>query len=88
MNKKEALDQLLKQVDEDKRAPLVEKLRTADKSERAKILEEAGIRIPEDWKAAFKKAADFEVSDEDLDLVSGGCSCITFCSDSGGDCCD
>ena len=76
-------------MDEDKRAPLVEKLRTADKSERAKILEEAGIRIPEDWKAAFKKAADFEVSDDDLDMAAGGCLtyCISSCNcDS--DCCD
>ena len=90
MNKIEAFEQLLQQVDEDKRAPLIEKLRVADGEERLKILEEAGVRVPEDWKSAFRKGSNFEVSDDDLDIAAGGCftCCASYCCRNQSDCCD
>ena len=87
MNKKEMLETLLQQVDESERAPLVEKLRVANKEQRVQVLEEAGIKIPDDWKGASKSAGDFEVSDEDMDMVAGGCW-TDYCCSGTTDCCD
>ena len=86
MNKLEAFQELLQQVDEENRPAVVEKLRAADKGDRMKILEEAGIRLPEDWIAAFRNADGFEVNDDVLDQAAGGCTACD-CS-SGCDCCD
>ena len=86
MNKLEAFQKMLEQVDEENRPAVVEKLRAASKDDRIQVLEEAGVRLPEDWKAALRNADGFEVGDEELDQAAGGC---TACNcDSGRPCCD
>ena len=81
MTKKEALDILLLQVEEEKRADLIDKLSQAKtKEERLQVLEDEGISTTkESWEKAVKEAtgetADFEISDEELDMASGGGCC-------------
>ena len=85
MTRKERIDMVLAKIPEDKREAFVAQIREAkDPKERAKVLEEYGVAFTEEEKKAFRTEdqAGNEVSDDELDLVSGGgcASCNTYCN--------
>ena len=82
MTKKEAMNLVLSKVPEEKKEAFVTAIREAkNPKERLEILKKFGVTLTEDEAAAFKKQNTNEVSDDKLELASGGgCAhCNTYC---------
>ncbi|MBR2854666.1 MAG: hypothetical protein IKE81_10110 [Clostridia bacterium] len=83
MTKKEAMDLVLSKVPEEKKEAFVAAIREAKNlKERQEVLKKLDVTLTKDEATALKKNNAIEVSDDELDLVSGGgcASCNTYCN--------
>lgn len=75
MNRKEVLDLLLSRIAEDKKDDLIRDLRNATtRAEKLEAIKKYGIELSEEEIAALKSKDGNEISDEELDSASGGCT--------------
>ena len=80
MNKKEKMDLLLSKVAEDQKEAFVAELRDAKtKSERADILKKYNANLTEEEVKEFRTETANKLSDEELDMASGGGCCTCKC---------
>ena len=85
MTRKEVFDNLLKQIAEDKKDAFVTAIKEAkDKAQKIAILEKYGVSLSEEERSIFENNSSKELSDDDLEMASGGgckgCKCGGSCS--------
>ena len=75
MTKKEKMELLLAKVKEEQKAAFVAELREAKTKEAMKeFMKKYNIHLTDEEKKAMKPRTN-EISDAELDLAAGGCSC-------------
>ena len=76
MTKKEKIDLLLSKLDADKKEAFISEIRKAKtKEERKEIIRKYGVKLSKEEFESIKNTAGNKISDEELDLAAGGCSC-------------
>ena len=84
MTRKEAFQQILSRVPEDRKEAFVTELRHAETcKDRLEIMKKFSVTLTEEEMAALKKEAGSMVRDEELEVAGGGCckcSCRPLCS--------
>ena len=76
MTKKEKADLILSKLDTDKKEAFISEMREAKtKEERMDTIRKYGVQLSKEDIESIKNTAGNEVSDEELDLAAGGCSC-------------
>ena len=77
MTRKEAINQILSKVPEEKKKALVKEVTACrDLAEKANVLEQYGISLTAEEQEAFRSS---RLRDEEIADAAGGCSCDASC---------
>lgn len=80
MTRKEKMDLLLSKIPEDRKAAFVAEFRTATTEDaKMEVLRKYGIVLTEEESAILCKKGSSQLSAQELELVSGGCTCACGC---------